>query len=41
MSSGGPAGLVWGFVIAWACSMSVYVVIAEMASMWALERDEM
>ena len=35
MSSGGPAGLAYGFIIAWFCTMSVYLVIAELASMLA------
>lgn len=34
--SGGPAGLAYGFLIAWFSSLSVYLVIAEMASMLAL-----
>lgn len=34
-SSGGPAGSVYGFIIAWACTLSVYMVIAELASMYA------
>ena len=32
-SSGGPAGLVYGFVIAWFSTFSVYLVIAELASL--------
>lgn len=31
--SGGPAGLAYGFLIAWFSSLSVYLVVAEMASM--------
>ncbi|KAI0883455.1 amino acid/polyamine transporter I [Annulohypoxylon maeteangense] len=30
--NGGPAALAWGFPIAWLCSMSVYLCLAEMAS---------
>lgn len=32
-SNGGPAGLVWGFIIAWSSTLSVYTVISELASM--------
>ena len=32
-SSGGPAGLTYGFIIAWFSTFSVYLVIAEMASL--------
>ncbi|TVY55628.1 Choline transport protein, partial [Lachnellula suecica] len=31
--NGGPAGLVYGFIIAWFSTLSVYCVIAELASM--------
>ncbi|KAK2021376.1 amino acid transporter [Colletotrichum zoysiae] len=31
--NGGPAGLVYGFIIAWSSSLSVYTVISELASM--------
>ncbi|KUJ16112.1 amino acid transporter [Mollisia scopiformis] len=31
-SNGGPAGLAWGFPIVWMCSLSVYLCLAEMAS---------
>lgn len=31
--NGGPAGLVWGFIIAWSSTLSVYTVISELASM--------
>ncbi|KAI0015393.1 putative choline transport protein [Xylariomycetidae sp. FL0641] len=30
--NGGPAALAWGFPIAWLCSLSVYLCLAEMAS---------
>ncbi|KAI1455326.1 putative choline transport protein [Annulohypoxylon moriforme] len=30
--NGGPAALAWGFPIAWMCSLSVYLCLAEMAS---------
>jgi choline transport protein len=32
-SNGGPAGLVYGFIIAWLSTLSVYTVISELASM--------
>src|SRR5271155_1126477 len=32
-NNGGPAGLVYGFIIAWASTLSVYIVISELASM--------
>ena len=31
--NGGPGGLVWGFIIAWSSTLSVYTVISELASM--------
>lgn len=31
--NGGPAGAVYGFIIAWFSSMSVYTVISELASL--------
>ncbi|KAF2774303.1 amino acid transporter [Teratosphaeria nubilosa] len=31
--NGGPAGAIYGFVIAWASTMSVYTVVSELASM--------
>lgn len=31
--NGGPAGAVYGFIIAWFSTMSVYTVISELASM--------
>lgn len=33
LRSGGPAALAWGFPIAWLSSLSVYMCLAEMASM--------
>ncbi len=33
LSNGGPAGLVYGFLIAWLSTLSVYTVISELASM--------
>ncbi|TVY47217.1 Choline transport protein [Lachnellula occidentalis] len=30
--AGGPAGLVYGFILAWLCTLSVYTVISELAS---------
>ncbi len=33
LNNGGPVGLVYGFLIAWLSTLSVYVVIAELASM--------
>lgn len=33
LNNGGPAGLVYGFLIAWLSTLSVYVVISELASM--------
>lgn len=33
LNNGGPAGLVYGFLIAWLSTLSVYIVIAELASM--------
>lgn len=32
-TNGGPSGLAWGFPIAWLASFSVYLCLAEMASM--------
>lgn len=32
-NNGGPAGAVYGFIIAWASTLSVYTVISELASM--------
>jgi choline transport protein len=32
-NNGGPAGLVYGFLIAWSSTLSVYTVISELASM--------
>lgn len=32
-TNGGPAGLVYGFIIAWSSTLSVYTVISELASM--------
>jgi choline transport protein len=32
-NNGGPAGLVYGFIIAWSSTLSVYTVISELASM--------
>jgi choline transport protein len=32
-TNGGPAGLVYGFIIAWGSTLSVYTVISELASM--------
>lgn len=32
-SNGGPAGLVYGFIIAWSSTLSVYTVISELASL--------
>ena len=32
-NNGGPAGLVYGFIIAWLSTLSVYTVISELASM--------
>lgn len=31
-NNGGPAGLVYGFIIAWSSTLSVYTVISELAS---------
>lgn len=31
--NGGPAGAVYGFIIAWCSTLSVYTVISELASM--------
>ncbi|OAL39391.1 hypothetical protein AYO20_01261 [Fonsecaea nubica] len=31
--NGGPAGLVYGFIIAWSSTLSIYTVISELASM--------
>lgn len=33
LENGGPAGLVYGFIIAWSSTLSVYMVISELASM--------
>lgn len=33
LDNGGPAGAVFGFIIAWASTLSVYIVISELASM--------
>lgn len=33
LNNGGPAGAVYGFVIAWFSTMSVYTVISELASL--------
>lgn len=32
-TNGGPAGLVYGYIISWLSSMSIYLVISELASM--------
>ncbi len=32
-TNGGPAGAVYGFIIAWFSTLSVYTVISELASM--------
>lgn len=32
-ANGGPAGILWGFLIAWLSSLSVYICLAEMASL--------
>jgi choline transport protein len=32
-NNGGPAGCIYGFIIAWSSTLSVYVVISELASM--------
>lgn len=32
-TNGGPAGAVYGFIIAWSSTLSVYTVISELASM--------
>jgi len=32
-SNGGPAGLIYGFIIAWSSTLSVYTVISELASL--------
>lgn len=34
--NGGPAGLIYGFMIAWSSTFSVYVVIAELASAYPI-----
>ena len=31
--SGGPAGVIWGFIIVWCGTLSTFAVIAELASM--------
>lgn len=33
LNNGGPAGLVYGFIIAWSSTLSVYTVISELASL--------
>lgn len=33
LDNGGPAGLVYGYIIAWSSTLSIYVVISELASM--------
>lgn len=33
LDNGGPAGLIYGFIIAWLSTLSVYTVISELASM--------
>lgn len=33
LNNGGPAGAVYGFIIAWLSTMSVYTVISELASL--------
>ena len=33
ISSGGPAGLVYGFIIAWIGTCSIFVTISELASL--------
>lgn len=33
LNNGGPAGAVYGFIISWLSTMSVYTVISELASM--------
>lgn len=34
--SGGPAGVIWGFVIVWVGTLSTFAVIAELVSMLVL-----
>ena len=34
--SGGPAGLVYGFIIVWAGTSAVFTSLSELASMYAL-----
>lgn len=33
--SGGPAGLLYGFIIVWAGTAAVFVTLSELASMYA------
>lgn len=33
LENGGPAGAIYGFIIAWSSTLSVYTVISELASM--------
>lgn len=33
LENGGPAGAVYGFIISWASTLSVYTVISELASL--------
>ena len=33
LDNGGPTGSIYGFILAWASSLSVYMVISELASM--------
>ena len=35
--SGGPAGVIWGFLIVWAGTLSTFTVIAELASMYRVK----
>ena len=32
--SGGPAGLVYGFIVAWIGTSSIFITISELASLW-------
>ena len=33
LSSGGPAGVIWGFLVVWIGTLSTFATIAELASM--------
>ena len=39
LCSGGPAGLVYGYLVAWLGSLSVFIVMGELTSMFPIVSD--